>query len=162
MSVPPHLPGYRMLSALRNAAVRTGVYVGLGLSLIFAAWVVVANRMPLLERFALERNGAAAAAIGLLALIPLLRFYSMPGSLWASGSIAWGILSISYRLLGFFFTGLEQRYGAFQVFMAGAVVYTIVATISWIATVVWRLRGPHPPVSPVSHSSAPPPNHRMT
>jgi hypothetical protein len=162
MSVRPHLPGYGMLSALRTAAVRTGVYLGLCLSLIFAAWVVVANRMPLLERFALERNGAAAAAIGLLALIPIVRFYGMPGSLWASGLIAWGILSISYRIVGFFFTGLEQRYGAFQVFMAGAVVYTLIATICWIGSVLWRLRGPHPPGSPVSHSSAPPSNHRMT
>jgi hypothetical protein len=162
MPIRPHLPGYGRLSALHNAAVRTGVYVGLCLSLILTAWVMVANRMPLLERFALERNAAAAAAIGLLALIPILRFYGMPGSLWASGSIAWGILSISYRLLGFFFTGLEQRYGAFHVFMAGAVVYTIVATICWIGSVVWRLRRPHPPVSSVSHSSAPPSNHRMT
>jgi len=33
--------------------------------------------MPLLERFALERNAAAAAVIGLIALIPVLRFYGM-------------------------------------------------------------------------------------
>jgi hypothetical protein len=162
MSTPPHLPGYRMLSAFQNAAVRTGVCVGLCLSLILAAWVVVANRMPLLERFALERNAAAVAAIGLVALIPILRFYGMPGSLWASGAIAWGILSIGYRVLSFFFPGLEQRYGALQVFMAGAVVYTIIATICWIGTVLRRMRTPHPPAHPVSHAPAPPSNHRMT
>jgi len=162
MPVRPHLPGYGQLSIFQSAGVRTGVYVGLCLSLIFAAWLVVANRMPLLERFALERNAAAAAAIGLLALIPILRFYGMPGRLWASGGIAWGILSVTYRLLGVFFPGLEERYGALHVFMAGAVVYTIIATISWIGTVVWRIRGPHTPASTVPHVPASPSNHRMT
>jgi hypothetical protein len=162
MQVRPHLPGYGHLSIFQSAGVRTGVYVGLCLSLIFAAWLVIANRMPSLERFALERNAAAVTAISLLALIPVMRFYSMPGRLWASGGIAWGILSVTYRLLGIFFPGLEERYGALHVFTAGAVVYTIIATICWIGTVMWRMRGPHTPPGSIPHGPASPSNHRIT
>lgn len=162
MAVRPRLPGYGKLSVFEGAGVRTGVYVGVCLSLIFVAWVLVANRMPLLESFAAERNAAAVAAIGLVALIPVLRFFGMPGRLWASGTIAWGILSVNYRVLGIFFPGLEQRYGAFQVFMVGAVVYTIIATISWIASVVRRMRSAHATAGTVNHAPASPPNHRMS
>jgi hypothetical protein len=162
MALRPHLPGYGKLSFFQNAGVRTGVYVGLCLSLVFVAWVLMANRLPFLERFALERNAAAVATLGLIALIPMLRFFGMPGRLWASGEIAWGMLSVTYRLLGVFFPGLEQRYGAFQVFMVGAVVYTIVATISWIGTVVWRMRGTHTPTGTAHQTPASPSHHRMT
>ena len=162
MPVRPHLPGYGKLSIFQSAGMRTGVYVGLCLSLIFTAWLIVANRMPLLERFALERNVAAAAAMGFVALIPIVRFLRMPGRLWASGGIAWGILSISYRLLGLFFPGLEERYGALHVFMAGAVLYTIIATICWIGTIVWRMSGPQTPAGTLPHAPAPTSNQRMT
>jgi len=161
MPVRPHLPGYGRLSVFQSAGVRTGVYTGLCLSLIFTAWLIAANRMPFLERFAVLRNIAAVAAIGAFALIPLLRFYCRPGRLWASGSIAWGILSLTYRLLAVHFPGLEERYGAFQVFMIGAVVYTIVATLSWIGTVVWRMRGSDGSCHRVSHPPASPSNHRL-
>jgi hypothetical protein len=56
MLVRPHLPGYRWFHVFRNAAIRTGVYVGVCLTLVFTAWLIVANRAPFLERFALERN----------------------------------------------------------------------------------------------------------
>src|SRR4249919_46222 len=69
MLVRPHLPGYRWFHFLRNAAVRTGVYVGVCLTLVFAAWLIIANHAPLLERFAMGRNIAAAAIFCFLALI---------------------------------------------------------------------------------------------
>src|SRR5437879_6998503 len=56
MLVRPHLPGYRWFHVFRNAAIRTGVYVGVCLTLVFSAWLVIANRAPFLERFALERD----------------------------------------------------------------------------------------------------------
>ena len=155
MQVSSHLPGYGKLIVLRGAAMRTGIYVGACLSLVFIAWLVVANRLPGLEQFAFQRNVAAAAAICFLGLIPVLRFRRMPGSLWASGAIAWLLLSFTYRLACFFFPGLTERYSAFQVFMVGAVVYTIVSTLCWIGTVVWRMRAshsvPHVPGSPSNH-----------
>lgn len=150
MAVSAHLPGYKWFHVFKNAAVRMGVYVGVFLSLVIGAWIFVANRLPFLERFALERNLAAAAALGFLFLLPVLRFLRSPGNLLASGLIAWTIFSLTYRLLCMFFELLGDKYGALQVFMLGQVVYTILATFSWIGTMIWRAR-----TSSVSH----PKNH---
>src|SRR5258707_6450333 len=89
MLVRPHLPGYRWFHVFRNAAIRTGVYVGVCLTLVFSAWLVIANRAPILERFALERNIAAAAILGFLAVVPIFRFLRLPGHLLASSLIGW-------------------------------------------------------------------------
>jgi len=124
--------------------------VGVCLSLVFLAWLLVANRAPAFERFALERNIAAAAGLGFFGLIPVLRFHRAPCRLWASGVVAWLLLSASYRLMSMFFPGLGERYSAFQVFMLGAVVYTIVSTLCWIGTVVRRMRASQAPVSPTN------------
>jgi hypothetical protein len=140
MPVRAHLPGYRRLGFLRNASVRTGVYVGLCLSLVFFSWIILANRVPFLERFALVRNIAAALLLAVLAMVPILRFLRMPGPLLASSLIGWVIFSFSYRVFCIFFPGLAQRYAAMQIFMLGAVVYLIVVTLSWIGTIIWRVR----------------------
>ena len=59
------LPGYRWLMFLRNVPVRVGLYTGICLSILFAVWLVVANRVPLLEPLALERNVAAVIVLAL-------------------------------------------------------------------------------------------------
>jgi hypothetical protein len=148
IAVRAHLPGYRRLHVLRNAAIRTGVYAGVGLALVFTIWVFAANRVPALESMAQERNMAAAAALLLFAGVPVLRFLRMPGHLLASSLIAWSILAITYRLLSIYFWGLNDRYSAVQVFTLGAVLYMILATLSWIGTCIWRARA-----SDVSHSN---------
>ena len=143
MSVRAHLPGYRRFHVFRNVAIRIGVYVAVGLALIFTSWVFVANRVPFLDRFALERNIAAALLLCLFAMIPILRFLRMPGYLLASGLVAWLIFSLYYRVLCLFFRRLGDWHGAIQVFMFGAVVYLIVATVSWIGAAIWRVREAH-------------------
>jgi hypothetical protein len=127
----------------RNAAIRTGVYVGVCLTLVFSAWLVIANRAPILERFALERNIAAAAILGFLAVVPIFRFLRLPGHLLASSLIGWLIFSLSYRALCLLFRGLSNWHSTLQVFMLGAVVYMILTTLSWIATTIWRAREAH-------------------
>ena len=143
MSVRIQLPGYRWFHVFPNAAIRVGVYVAVGLSLVFTAWLFLANRFPLLERLALERNIAAALLLCLFALIPILRFLRMPGHLLASGLVAWLIFSLYYRVLGLFFRKLGDWHRTFQVFMYGAVVYMIVATLSWVGMAIWRVREAH-------------------
>jgi len=140
MPVTAHLPGYRWFHVFKNVAVRVGVYIGVCLSLTLSTWILVANRLPFLERFALERNLAAAVTLGLLAVIPVIRFLRSPGYLLASTLIAWMIFSLTYRLLCVFFELLGEKYSAFQIFMLGFVVYMILATLSWIGTLVWRIR----------------------
>lgn len=151
MTVRAHLPAYGSLHVFRNASVRTGVYVGIVLSIVFSGWVIVANRVPFLDRFALVRNLAAVALLGLIALIPVLRFWRMPGNLLASSLVAWVLFSLSYRVLSMYFAGLEERFNvsAVQVFVLGAVPYMLLVTLSWIGTIIRRARASH-----VSH-----PNH---
>jgi hypothetical protein len=152
MSIDSHLPGYRWFHVFRNATIRAGVYGGVCLTLIFTAWLVVANHVPFLERFALERNIAAAAVLGFLAVVPIFRFWRMPAVLLASSLIAWLIFSLSYRVLCLIFRGLSNRLSAFHLFMLGASVYLIAATLSWIVTIIWRAREAH-----ISH-----PNHHAS
>src|SRR3954470_11311166 len=148
MPVRAHLPGYGRLRVFQNAAVRTGVYAGIGLALIFVVWVLVANRIPTLESFALERNLAGALALGLFAAVPVLRFLRLPGHLLASSLVALSIFALTYRILCINFKGLAERHSSVQVFTLGAVVYMIIATLSWIGTCIWRVRESH-----VSHSN---------
>ena len=147
IAVRAHLPGYSRLHFFKNAAVRTGVYAGTGLSLVLAAWVFVANRVPNLESFAKELNVAAVIALSLFAAIPVLRFLRLPGPLLSAGLVAWLVLSFTYRILSAFFWGLAERFSAVHVFMLGAVIYMLIATVSWIGTCIWRARA-----DDISHS----------
>jgi hypothetical protein len=153
MLVRPHLPGYRWFHFLRNAAVRTGVYVGVCLTLVFAAWLIIANHVPFLEHFAMERNIAAAAVLCFLAAVPILRFLRAPGYLLASSLIGWLLFSLCYRGLCFIFHRLsDSPHSPIQVFVVGALVYMIVSTLSWVVTMIWRAREAH-----ISH-----PNHHAS
>jgi len=148
-----HLPGYKLYDALKDSAFRMGVGVGLCLFAVFASWVVVANRFSIFERFAMERNVAAAGAMVLLAALPILRFVRRPGSLLGSGLTAWTIFSFLYRIICLFFAGLSSWHGAWQVFVAGMVLYLIAATLAWIVGLMWRVRASH---------SASRENHQLT
>ena len=135
--------GFRIseeFSLFRSVSVRTGIYSGLCLSIGFAFWLFAASRFPLLEPFAPERNAAALALLLLFAAIPVMRFYRMPFDLLLSGLLAWALLSSTYALLSTHFVRLDEFFEAFHIFMLGAVVYLLLATLSWIGTIVWRTR----------------------
>src|SRR5260370_26056613 len=129
MLVRPHLPGYRWFHVFRNAAVRTGVYVGVCLTLVFTAWLVIANHAPFLDRLAMERNIAAAAILCFLAAVPIFRFLRLPGHLMASCLLGWLIFSVSYRALCFIFRGLSNRLSTFHVFVLVARVHMMLTTL---------------------------------
>lgn len=154
MFVRTNLPGSRRLDFLRNAAIRTGVYTGVCLSLVFTAWLVIANQVPFLERFAFERNVAGAGVFVFLAAVPILRFLRWPGNLLASSMIAWVIFSVVYRILCVIYHGLSDWHSTFQVFMIGAVSYMMFTTLSWIGAIIRRARA-----AEIPHSK-PQPRHR--
>jgi hypothetical protein len=154
MTVRAYLPAYDLFHPFRNASVRTGLYVGIVLSFALGGWVIVANRVPVLDRFALARNFAAVATLGLIALIPVLRFWRLPGNLLASSLISWAILSLFYRVLCMYFTRLAERFSAVQIFVLGAVLYMLVVTLSWIWTIIRRARA-----SAISHPNHHPNHH---
>ena len=135
-----HLPGYGRLHVFKNAAIRTGVYSGIGSSMVLVAWLVVANRAPSLEPFALERNLGAAVALGLFAAVPIIRFLRFPGPLLAAGLVGWSVTALTYRLLGVYFWGLAARFSAMHLFTLGIILYMIFATLSWIGTCISRAR----------------------
>ena len=140
MFVRTNLPGSRRLDFLHNAAIRTGVYTGVCLSLVFTAWLVIANQVPFLERFAFERNVAGAGVFVFLAAVPILRFLRWPGNLLASSMIAWVIFSVVYRMLCMIYHELSNWHSTFQVFMIGAVTYMIFTTLSWIGAIIRKVR----------------------
>ncbi|HKW57211.1 MAG TPA: hypothetical protein VJN42_07610 [Candidatus Acidoferrum sp.] len=140
MSVRAHMPAYGWLHGFRNASVRTGIYVGVLLAAFLSGWVIVANRAPFFDRFALLRNVAAIAVLGLIAAIPVLRFWRMPGNLLASSLVGWVIVCLTYRALCMGFSRLDQRMSAVQMFMLGAVLYLLAVTLSWIGTIIRRAR----------------------
>ncbi|HUN62683.1 MAG TPA: hypothetical protein VMU53_11870 [Candidatus Sulfotelmatobacter sp.] len=133
------LPAFPRFRFMRDVAIRTGVYAGVSLSMVFAAWILIANRVPFLDPIAMERNIIASALLAVLACIPLFRFYRSPAHLLVSGLLAWTLLTFTYRVFCFKFVLLEEYYSAFHVFVLGAVSYLIFATISWIGTIIWRV-----------------------
>ncbi|HKD49749.1 MAG TPA: hypothetical protein VKB90_03075 [Candidatus Acidoferrum sp.] len=154
MLVRTNLPGSRRLDFLHNAAIHTGVYTGVCLSLVFTAWLVIANQVPILERFAFERNVAGAGVFVFLAAVPVLRFLRWPGNLLASSMIAWVIFSFVYRTLCMIYHNLSDWHSTFQVFMIGAVSYMMFTTLSWIGAIIRRARA-----AEISHAK-PEPGHR--
>jgi hypothetical protein len=147
----PSLLAQEMALVLHNPGVRTGAYAGVALAIGFAGWLYVANRIPSLEGVALQRNVVGAAILALLAAVPVLRFLREPGNLLVASLIAWSMLAFAYRAICLHFTALGERYSAMQVFTLGAVVYMILATLSWIGTCLWRLR--HSQISHSHHES---------
>ena len=140
MPVSAKLPGYHWFAFLKDAAVRVGVYVGVALSLIFTVWLVLANRVPFLDAFAMPRNVIAASLLLFFASIPVLRFYRSPSDLLLSSFLAWGLFTLTYGLLCLKFVLLDQYYSTFQVFVIGTIIYLLLATLSWIGTIIWRVR----------------------
>jgi hypothetical protein len=140
-SVRAHVPEEQAsLRVWHNTSVTTGIFSGVSLSVIFCTWVIVANRVPSFDQFALLRNLAAVAVLCSLALVPVLRFWRWPGHLLASSLVGWLIFSVSYRLLCLYFVDLKDRYSAVEVFMLGAVAYMLMVTVSWLGTILWRAR----------------------
>jgi len=131
----------------RSAPVRAGTYAGVCLSSIFVLWVYAANRVPELEIFARERNMAAVAVLIFFASVPVMRFYRSPLNLLASGTLGWSLLTITYLLLCVKFVELGHNYSSFHSFMLGAVAYFIFATLSWVGTIIWKVRA-----NDISHS----------
>lgn len=140
------LPGSTWLFWVRNLTLRVGVLTGVYLSAVFLVWLLVANRLPFLERFALLRNWGAMGFFGLIMLVPIACFLRRPQQLFASGIVGWFLFVLFYRLMKVFFRGMEGRLKpTFQVFMLGAVIYGLVAVAAWVVLMAWEAR--HQPIA---------------
>jgi hypothetical protein len=126
------LPGMRLFLWLRNASLRIGVLTGVYLSIVFFAWLVVANRFSQLDLFAGIRNIAAATAILMAMLIPVLRFRREPVRMFVAGLTAWTLLTLTYIGMEMRFSLLGSRMGAFHLFMLGGITYGFVSVFQWV------------------------------
>jgi hypothetical protein len=146
-------PSNELSLVLHDSGVRTGACSGVGLAIAFTTWLYIANRVPGVDPMALERNVVAAAALAFFFLIPIVRFMWQPGRLLVSSLIAWIIFTFAYRALCIYFSALAARYSAVQIFILGAIVCMILATLSWIGTCIWRVRESYMSNHRVSHSN---------
>ncbi len=137
------------LRALRPALL-TGLMVGAALSLLFSAWVLVANRIPSIERYADLRNAAAAASFFLVALIPFARYRNSAIQLLTSGILGWGIASLCYLAWSLYFGRLDDRMSAFHFFVMGAAVYGMATVLVWLGSLFHSARVHHMAMQPAA------------
>lgn len=137
------------LGSLRSA-LPVGITVGAGLSLMFSVWLIVANRMPSLERYANLRNVAAAGAFFLVSLLPLACYRNAPLRLFLSGFIGCAIASLSFFGWSMRFNRLENHVSAFQVFVMGGALYGLAAILVWLGTLLRSARIHHISMQPAT------------
>jgi hypothetical protein len=121
---------------LRYPALRTGLRMGVLLSVVLTAWLILANRVTLLDRLAIVRNAAALAVLFLIAFEPIARFRNSARDLLISGGIGWAIASLCYFVWTLYFNRLSLRMGAFRVFVMGVAVYILMAAVVWISGLI--------------------------
>ena len=136
------LPGSRWFRWVHNISLRVGVLIGVQLTIVMVGAILVANRIPFLERFAEIRNWTARGAFLFFLLIPMAWFVRSPVKMFASGICAWAIFCANYALVGLYFTNLHERLGKtpFQLLILGAMAYGMAAVASWVAGMVLSLR----------------------
>lgn len=129
-------------------ALRTGIYTGALLVIVLLGALVAANRIPALERYALERNAISYSLFVMFMLIPVVRFWNRPLKMFTSAMIGWTLFVIGYDIAGMVFQSLFQsvRHTPFLVLTEGAVVYGVCSVISWVGEMIIHAR--HHPIEP--------------
>jgi len=125
-----------------HPAVWAGVYTGALLVIVMMGALVAANRVPGLERFALERNAISYSLFLLFMLIPILRFWNRPLEMFGSAMIAWTIFVTAFDISGIVFQNLFDavRHRPLLAFCEGAVVYGVCSVIFWVGGMVIQAR----------------------
>ncbi|HTX15493.1 MAG TPA: hypothetical protein VMD77_09365 [Candidatus Baltobacteraceae bacterium] len=124
-----------------HPALRTGICTGALLIVTMLGALVAANRIPGLERYALERNAIFYTLFVMLMLVPVLRFLNRPQQMLTASVIGWLLFVGAYDLAGFYFRGLfDVLRTPFQALVEGAVVYGVFAGGSWVAGMLFHAR----------------------
>ena len=124
------------LSVLQNPVIHTGVFVGVLLIGVMVGSLYVANRMPKFDAVASLRNLLCYGAFGLVMSIPIARYLGSPWKIFVSGITAWLVLAGAYAAATMFFENLINRLNVtpFHLLMLGAVIYGVIAAMSWVAS----------------------------
>jgi uncharacterized membrane-anchored protein YitT (DUF2179 family) len=130
-----------------HPALVTGLYTGSLLIIVMMGALVAANRIPGLERYALERNAASYSLFVLFMLIPAFRFLNRPLLMFCSAVIGWGMFVVAYDIAGMVFHDLFQVLRTpFQALIEGMVIYGVMAVGSWVGAMVLLAR--RQPIAP--------------
>lgn len=136
----PPLPGARRHSpSLR--IVKAGLLAGTVLSAIAVTWLLLANRVPALDRFAFIRNLAAGVFAVIVMIVPACRLRHHPSYLFISNMIAWLTLTAVYSVLQIPFPHLATRIGTFRFFVIGAMVLGLASALIWVLHLLSNLWG---------------------
>src|ERR1700730_1586144 len=95
-------------TASPNAALVTGLYTGVLLTMVMIGALVAANRLSWLDNRALERNAASYSLFVLFMMIPVCRHLNRPLQMFTSAMIGWVIFVAGYNVAGIFFRNLFQ------------------------------------------------------
>ena len=125
-----------------HAAVRLGVYTGALLVMVMLGALVAANRVPALERYALERNAISYSLFVLFMLLPVVRFWNSPLKMFGAAMIAWTLFVIAYDVAGMVFQNLfdSVRHTPLVALSEGAVAYGVLSVFSWVGGMILHAR----------------------
>jgi len=129
-------------------ALWAGVYTGALLILTMLGALVAANRVPMLEPYALERNAISYTLFVMFMLLPIVRFFGQPLKMFGSAMIGWVMFVAAYDITGMVFRNLfgSLRHDPFLALVEGAVLYGVCAVGSWVLGMVLHAR--HHPIAP--------------
>ena len=145
--------------ASSRAPLRVGIYTGALLVIVMLAALVASNRIPALERYALERNAISYSLFTLFMLIPVARFWNSPLKMFGSAMIGWTMFAVAYNIAGVVFQNLfdSVRHTPLMAFSEGAVVYGVSSVLSWVAGMVFHAR--RHPIAPGRKAASGTPRH---
>ena len=124
-----------------NTALWTGLYIGALLIAVMFGALVAANRIPRLDRYALERNAASYGAFLALMLVPIVVYLKRPLQLFISAIVAWVLFVGAYNLAGFYFRNLFGVLRTpFVALTEGAVLYGVTAVLCWVTSMAFHAR----------------------
>ena len=109
------------------------------LTITIIAWLLIANRVPALDRLAMLRNLAAGALVIGIMLVPVWRFRGCPAHVLTCGLTSWSILTLVYAILQIPFPHLAARMGTFHFFMLGALILGLASALLWVTQLVLSL-----------------------
>ncbi len=135
----PH--GGGPIAFLRPALI-AGAYTGAMLIVAMLGALVAANRIPMLEPYAFERNAASYALFVMIMLLPVLRFLNRALKMFVASMTGWVLLTIGYDFAGLYFHNLFNvlQRTPFEVLIEGAIVYAVLSVAAWVCAMILHAR----------------------
>jgi cation transport ATPase len=124
-------------------AIRLGLVTGVGLIAVMIFALLAANRIPWLNRSAVERIWISYIAFAVVMVLPVARFFRAPLRIFVSGMIGWFLFTVGYAIAGWlFFQNLSNRlkHDALEVFVLGSFLYGVAAVGVWVCSLVAATR----------------------